>query len=122
MAQPPALVQLRSGGMLRSAPVRARMVAGSDAEIVSPFAADEGESAGGEGKEDMEFNVKNVDTVLDSVRPYLIADGGNCRVVEVDQVCVCVCARVCVRVCVCVCVCVCMCESVCDSMCVCVCV
>jgi len=65
---------------------RVWMAAGGEAEIVSPFAAGEGEGVGRGGANEMEFNVKNVDTVLDSVRPYLIADGGNCRVVEVDQV------------------------------------
>ena len=39
--------------------------------VISPFAA--GEEVGGGSTEDMEFNVKNVDIVLDSVRPYLIA-------------------------------------------------
>ena len=39
------------------------------------------------GKQDLEFNMQNVDSVLDTVRPYLIADGGNCKVVDVDQAC-----------------------------------
>eukprot|EP00611_Tribonema_gayanum_P017870 TRINITY_DN3079_c0_g1_i1.p1 TRINITY_DN3079_c0_g1~~TRINITY_DN3079_c0_g1_i1.p1 ORF type:complete len:484 (+),score=151.68 TRINITY_DN3079_c0_g1_i1:83-1453(+) len=33
----------------------------------------------------LDFTIDNVDKVLDEVRPYLIADGGNCRVVAVDQ-------------------------------------
>eukprot|EP00903_Cladosiphon_okamuranus_P019159 g17622.t1 len=33
---------------------------------------------------DLEFTLDNVDKVLDEVRPYLIADGGNVRVMGVD--------------------------------------
>lgn len=33
----------------------------------------------------LEFNLKNVDTVLDEVRPYLISDGGNIKVIRVDE-------------------------------------
>eukprot|EP01041_Mallomonas_annulata_P004423 gene4423-8807_t len=33
----------------------------------------------------LEFNRENVDKVLDEVRPYLIADGGNVAVLEVDE-------------------------------------
>jgi len=33
----------------------------------------------------LEFTAENVDKVLDEVRPYLIADGGNVAVVEVDE-------------------------------------
>lgn len=33
---------------------------------------------------DLDFNLDNVDKVLDEVRPYLIADGGNVRVMGVD--------------------------------------
>lgn len=34
----------------------------------------------------LEFTVENVDKVLDEVRPYLISDGGNCRVASIDPV------------------------------------
>ena len=33
----------------------------------------------------IEFTLENVDKVLDEVRPYLIADGGNVEVVSVDE-------------------------------------
>ena len=32
----------------------------------------------------MELTVANVETVLDEMRPYLMADGGNVEVVELD--------------------------------------
>jgi Fe-S cluster biogenesis protein NfuA len=99
---PPGGVTLRHASALPAAPralqsgrvratttrlqTRLRMDAGGEAaaagEVVSPFAG--GQTPGEAGK-DLEFNAQNVDAVLDSVRPYLIADGGNCRVVEVDQ-------------------------------------
>ena len=61
-----------------------RMDAGRDTgEVVSPFA---GGQKPGKAGQDLEFNAQNVDAVLDSVRPYLIADGGNCRVVDVDHI------------------------------------
>ncbi|CAM9154721.1 unnamed protein product [Chrysoparadoxa australica] len=33
---------------------------------------------------DLDFTVENVDLVLEEVRPYLISDGGNVKVVDVD--------------------------------------
>lgn len=55
--------------------------------IVSPF--EQGAPAGkvAQAQEEaplLEMNVANVDKVLDEVRPYLIADGGNVEVVGVD--------------------------------------
>lgn len=63
----------------------------------SPFATD-GSSVGSEKVEsvdvvendiqpfqELEFTFANVDKVLDEVRPYLQADGGNVAVVEVDK-------------------------------------
>ena len=32
----------------------------------------------------MELTINNVETVLDELRPYLMADGGNVEVVELD--------------------------------------
>jgi Fe-S cluster biogenesis protein NfuA len=32
----------------------------------------------------MELTLKNVETVLDEMRPYLMSDGGNVEVVELD--------------------------------------
>ena len=32
----------------------------------------------------MELTLKNVETVLDEMRPYLISDGGNVEIVELD--------------------------------------
>ena len=53
--------------------------------MVSPFAEDAAGMETAVASKEMEFTARNVDAVLDSVRPYLIADGGNCRVVEVDK-------------------------------------
>ena len=60
--------------------------AGGDSDgVVSPFAEDAAGMETAVASKEMEFTARNVDAVLDSVRPYLIADGGNCRVVEVDK-------------------------------------
>ncbi|MFM6781180.1 MAG: NifU family protein, partial [Dolichospermum sp.] len=32
----------------------------------------------------MQLTVENVETVLDEMRPYLISDGGNVEIVELD--------------------------------------
>jgi Fe-S cluster biogenesis protein NfuA len=32
----------------------------------------------------MELTIDNVETVLDEMRPYLMSDGGNVEVVEID--------------------------------------
>lgn len=52
----------------------------------SPFQArdsDNGEAAD-EDVEYLEFTLENVDRTIDEVRPYMVADGGNCRVTAVD--------------------------------------
>ena len=46
--------------------------------ITSPFAEGEGNKAPVEGM--LELTVENVDRVLDEMRPYLLADGGNVAV------------------------------------------
>mmetsp|Transcript_16012 Transcript_16012/g.44335 ORF Transcript_16012/g.44335 Transcript_16012/m.44335 type:complete len:455 (-) Transcript_16012:1673-3037(-) len=53
-----------------------------DGQTVSPFAEDtkQAQNTG----QDMELNKENVDSTLDEVRPYLIADGGNVSVDRVD--------------------------------------
>merc|ERR1712146_287175 len=56
-------------------------------DILSPF--EEGEATspplqGPTNRPDIELTAENVDLVLDEVRPYLIADGGNIEVVNVD--------------------------------------
>ena len=69
-------------------------------------------------------------SVCDTIRTYMECQGGknpevgNCFVLCVEWVSVCVCLYVCVyvSVCVCVSVCLCVCERVCVCACVCVCV
>ena len=58
--------------------------------IISPFASSNNgkgtDNAKSESTSDLQFNLESVDTVLNEVRPYLIADGGNVKVIEVDDV------------------------------------
>lgn len=59
---------------------------GPATHIVSPFAADGNAPAVAETvAEELELTTANVDTVLDSVRPYLLADGGNVSVLSVGE-------------------------------------
>ena len=53
-------------------------------EKVSPMVDYKVITIGDDDDDVLELTVSNVDKVLDEVRPYLIADGGNIRVVEVD--------------------------------------
>lgn len=55
--------------------------------IESPFKEDESDAyvIGPNSSAGIEFTKENVDKVLDEVRPYLIADGGNVEVVSVDE-------------------------------------
>ncbi|PXF47887.1 NifU-like protein 1, chloroplastic [Gracilariopsis chorda] len=50
--------------------------------IISPFESDP--LANSEKKELMELSALNVDIVLDEVRPFLVSDGGNVSVINVD--------------------------------------
>ncbi|KAL7463829.1 hypothetical protein ACHAXS_004179 [Conticribra weissflogii] len=55
-------------------------------EVISPFensSASSNESVGVDGAP-LELSPENVDKVLDEVRPYLVADGGNVSVSKVD--------------------------------------
>ena len=58
---------------------------GGSEQIVSPFASGSQAGQGLYSAETYEFTVENVDKVLDEVRPYLIADGGNVEVVDVKD-------------------------------------
>ena len=55
-------------------------------DIVSPFdPASKSEGAvATDNEEELALTMENVDKVLDEVRPYLIADGGNVAVQDVD--------------------------------------
>ena len=53
----------------------------SDADAASSDAS----TAAASRSAGLELTVANVDTVLDEVRPYLVADGGNVAVVGVDE-------------------------------------
>ena len=50
--------------------------------VISPFAEGEGDAAPGEGM--LELTIENVDLVLDEMRPYLLADGGNVAIRSID--------------------------------------
>ena len=65
--EPAALMR---GGLLR--------LSAETEAITSPFAEGEGNKAPVEGM--LELTVENVDRVLDEMRPYLLADGGNVAV------------------------------------------
>ena len=54
-----------------------------DVDVISPFS--EGDTVKAGGVDELTFNLKNVDKVLDEVRPYLISDGGNVAVQSVDE-------------------------------------
>eukprot|EP00850_Spirogloea_muscicola_P009800 SM000056S17918 [mRNA] locus=s56:74246:78346:+ [translate_table: standard] len=55
-------------------------------QIISPFARPGGPLMGSqESAAELELTVANVDMVLNDVRPYLIADGGNVEVVGVED-------------------------------------
>ena len=87
-----ATLRPASSAFVASPPVGSRRRAGATAlcaEIASPFDADAASSdastAAASRSAGLELTVANVDTVLDEVRPYLVADGGNVAVVGVDE-------------------------------------
>jgi Fe-S cluster biogenesis protein NfuA len=87
----------------------------STAQAVATITAATDSSSGGEY---LELTWENVEAVLGEMRPYLIQDGGNVVIDEIDGpvvklqlqvgVCVCVCIIACVRARACLCVCVCV--------------
>jgi len=58
--------------------------ASNSAEIVSPFESSQAATTTNTDGQPLELNSENVDKVLDEVRPYLISDGGNVSVQNVD--------------------------------------
>lgn len=57
-----------------------------DSTIISPFESDKAAATSTiEDQQPLELNRDNVDKVLDEVRPYLISDGGNVAVHNVDS-------------------------------------
>lgn len=73
--------------MLADAMGRASAGGGDDATttIISPFAKDASHSEINNDESALDFTQANVDKVLDEVRPYLIADGGNVSVERVSE-------------------------------------
>lgn len=74
------------------APPESKSVNDDEEAVISPFdAATNAASAavqsafGGEDATPLELTVENVDKVLDEVRPYLISDGGNVSVQNVES-------------------------------------
>lgn len=66
-------------------PAVSAAVDNTSSDVVSPFdPTSESATATGSGKEELVLNMENVDKVLEEVRPYLIADGGNVAVEDVD--------------------------------------
>merc|ERR1719401_2423316 len=55
-------------------------------QIVSPFDPSAGESSSSSGPVEgpLALTMENVDLVLEEMRPYLLADGGNVAVVDVE--------------------------------------
>jgi Fe-S cluster biogenesis protein NfuA len=64
-----------------SSPVTTLYETAEDEQVISPF--EEG-SGGSSDKEQLELTWENVDLVLDDMRPYLIQDGGNVKIDEID--------------------------------------
>lgn len=61
---------------------RGRLSAVRLEEVVSPFATASGAEGADAGP--LELTMENVDLVLEGMRPYLMADGGNVAVRDID--------------------------------------
>lgn len=82
----PLFVDATSSSSIDSA---AATVSDDDSNIISPFESETSSSTPAsknniEQEGPLELNKENVDKVLDEVRPYLISDGGNVSVQNVD--------------------------------------
>jgi Fe-S cluster biogenesis protein NfuA len=83
----PLFVDATSSSSIDSAAATA--ASDDDSNIISPFESDTSSSTPAsnnniEQEGPLELNKENVDKVLDEVRPYLISDGGNVSVHNVD--------------------------------------
>jgi len=67
------------------AAVWAESVRSTAADVSSPFEQQADGVTASPSTSVLELSVANVDKVLDEVRPYLVADGGNVQVVRVDE-------------------------------------
>lgn len=54
-------------------------------DTISPFSNEKRSFTDSSGQSSLEFNVENVNNVLNEVRPYLISDGGNVSVQRIDE-------------------------------------
>jgi hypothetical protein len=80
--------RVSNGGALKEEDVVERNLVtetGASEQIVSPFASGSQAGQGLYSAETYDFTMENVDKVLDEVRPYLVADGGNVEVVGVKD-------------------------------------
>ena len=53
-------------------------------QVVSPFEGGDGPATSAAGEGPFDLTMENVDMVLDEMRPYLMADGGNVAVREIE--------------------------------------
>jgi len=69
-----------------AASTRAGVTRCAETPIVSPFVADAPPATGKSGplKGPLALTLENVELVLDELRPYLMADGGNVAVADID--------------------------------------
>ncbi|CAN0276094.1 unnamed protein product [Pylaiella littoralis] len=73
------------GAQRRAGTTGATVTRMSSTDIESPFATPGMAEMGEEDKDSLlTLTLENVETVLDEMRPYLMSDGGNVRVVEID--------------------------------------